>query len=329
MGGQAAHAAIGASMLLGLTACAGAAPQAGPIVYQGPAGLVVVEADGSGARPALPAEFGGEARHADWSPDGSQVVFTLDDADGTRDIYVASAEGAQPRRLVDCVAPCRDADNPAWSPDGTRIAFSRIVIRDGIDQGGTLELADPATGAVEVVATTTTDAQAGVPRWSPDGTRLAVELLRWASASAEETRTTGGAIGVIDLRDEPAQIRPITAFDLHASYPDWHPTQDLIVFQAGDGDPFEQSGVPQQLYTIRPDGSALTLLTSRTVDEPWLALPAWRLDGSGILVTVIRGAGDFAFQTLDAAGGSPVDLVDPATGERLVGAHARQAPSRG
>ncbi len=40
---------------------------------------------------------------------------------------------------------------------------------------------------------------------------------------------------------------------------------------------------------------------------------------------MIRGEGDYAFQTLNADGSDPIDLVDPATDERLVGAHARQA----
>lgn len=302
---------------------------AGPIVYQGPNGLTIVEADGSGARPALPARFGRDAGHADWSPDGSQVAFFFDDPDGTRDIYVADVDGSDSRRLVDCVAPCRDADSPAWSPDGTRIAFTRIVVEDGIDLGATVELADPATGAVSVVASTTTQAEAGGPRWASDGKRLAVELLRWASPSAEETEVTGGAIGVIDLGADPIEVRPITDFGLHASYPDWHPTEDLIVFQAGEGDPFAPAGSPRDLYTVRPDGSALTKLTESTPEQPWLALPAWRSDGTGILVTVIRGPGDHAFWTLDADGGNGVELVDPATGERIVGAHARQATSPG
>ena len=315
--------------ILGLVACAGEDRSSGAMVYQGHNGLTIVASDGSGARPALPRRFGRDARHADWSPDGSHIAFTFDDPDGTRDIYVAALDGSDPRRLVDCVEPCRDADNPAWSPDGTRIAFTRVAISDGADQGATVELADPATGAVDVVASTTTEAEAGVTRWASDGKRLAVELLRWASPDAEETEVTGGAIGVIDLDADPIQVRPITDFGLYASYPDWHPTEDLIVFQAGDGDPFAQSGNPQDLYTIRPDGSALTKLTERTPDQPWLALPAWRADGTGILVTVIRGRGDFAFQTLDADGGNEVDVVDPATGQRIVGAHARQAPSTG
>lgn len=307
------------------SACGGADVASGPIVYQGPEGLVVVQADGSEPRPALPERFGTDARHADWSPDGSRLAFTFDEADGTRDVWLADADGSSARKLVDCVAPCRDADSPAWSPDGERIAFTRIVVVDGIDQGATVELVDPETGSAERVASTTTEAEAGAPRWSPDGERLVVELLRWASPSAEESERTGGAIGVIDLDEKPAVARPLTDFALHASYPDWHPSDDLIVFQAGDGDPFAQEGAPQDLYTVRPDGTGLTRLTRRPPSDPWLALPAWLANGNGILVTVIRGAGDFAFQTLAPDGTDPVDLVDPATGERLVGAHARQS----
>jgi Tol biopolymer transport system component len=65
-----------------------------------------------------------------WSPDGTKIAFVSDrDADHpncsgscNREIYVMNADGSSQTRVT--VDPARD-EFPAWSPDGTKIAFTR------------------------------------------------------------------------------------------------------------------------------------------------------------------------------------------------------------
>jgi TolB protein len=55
----------------------------------------------------------------DWSPNGSRIVFAAGPA-GAEDIWVMDADGSNPVQLTTDAA----ADfAPAWSPDGTQIAF--------------------------------------------------------------------------------------------------------------------------------------------------------------------------------------------------------------
>jgi dipeptidyl aminopeptidase/acylaminoacyl peptidase len=100
---------------------------------------------------------------AAWSPDGDQIAFT-DQAqlpDGSYnegdDLYVIRADGTDLHRIPGSVL---SQYSPAWSPDGTRIAFEDLKSR--------VSIVDVKSGTITVVSP---DGEA--PAWSPDGKRLA------------------------------------------------------------------------------------------------------------------------------------------------------------
>lgn len=123
--------------------------------------LYLAESDGSNARRL----FGGgaSADHPGWAPDGRRIVFVAGSVDqvlgSVGQLQTIGADGRGLRRL----GP-RQARNPAWSPDGDWIAFSRSEN----EVYGVYVV--PADGGRERLLIK----QASDPAWSPDGKRLAV-----------------------------------------------------------------------------------------------------------------------------------------------------------
>ena len=139
-------------------------------------GRYLVSTDGSGARklPYIPLI-------AVWSPDGRQIAFVGNRATGLpgpgarfkddSEIYVMNADGSGTRRLTHNVG--YDGE-PAWSPDGRKIAFQskRRAVR-GVVGGSNGEIYVMNADGSGKRNLTRNPAQDGSPSWSPDGRRIA------------------------------------------------------------------------------------------------------------------------------------------------------------
>jgi TolB protein len=145
-----------------------------------------------------------------WSPDGEHLAFESDfpgaaEVRGRPDlegIYVVDADGSNLRQLTHPPGPPythKPDSGPAWSPDGSQIAFARYLAE--FQEGRRLE--SPGHSEIWVVdldgeaerQLTTTDGDYGAtsPDWSPDGTEVA--FLYDADESTEDT-----GIGETDVR---------------------------------------------------------------------------------------------------------------------------------
>ena len=110
------------------------------------------------------------------SPDAGKVVFAADmeGNGGATHLWVCDFDGSDLRRIV---TGARSEDDPAWSPDGSRIAFEAL----GVDGDTDIWLVH-SDGSGLVRLTHGPDNEQ--PAWSPDGRRLAYTSNAGGTADA-------------------------------------------------------------------------------------------------------------------------------------------------
>jgi hypothetical protein len=203
---------------------------------------------------------------------------------GERSFYTMAPDGS---RVSERAGFPADAFLVTPSPDGRRLAYLRpvggfvhafVMDRDGGARTPLLE----GERAVQHLA------------WSPDGTRLALQVSELASGADDVYVVNADGSGVANLTPDP--LPGIWA----DRAPAWSPDGTRIAFSSN------RSGVTR-LWVMGADGTGPAPVVDPAFDSTERA-PAWSPDGSLL-----------AFAGATAAGGSGVGVVRPdGTGYRLV-----------
>jgi Tol biopolymer transport system component len=184
------------------------------------------------------------------------------------DVYVSPLDVATPIRLT-----FRRADDgqPAWSPDGARLAFKTA-------QFGSNQLAViNADGSGETLLTRTFRFSEGQPAWSPDGTKL---LYRRTPENPLVQNADTWVLDIAASAVDPTQpvTQPVLLRTGDERYPSYSPDGTKIAFR-GDLDLAEPSG-DEEIYVMDADGTNVRQLTSNADFD---SAPSWSPDGREIL----------------------------------------------
>ena len=203
-------------------------------------------------------ERAGEERSPTLSPDGNTVAYSAQ-VNGTWGIYSQRVGGRNATPVVD--DPQRDEAGPAFSADGSLIAFHKSDAVGGIFVAG-------ATG--ESVRRLT---DAGFnPAWSPDGKHIAFAAEEVFDPASRQTKS---ALFVVDV----AGGAPRQLVEADAVQPAWSPSGARIVY-------WSNVGGQRDIYTI-PAAGGTPLAVTKDAAIDWS--PVWSPDGRFIYFSSDRG----------------------------------------
>lgn len=249
------------------------------IIFYGSGGISTTNLDGSGLTSIIPSPGPTSGLSAPaLSPDGAKIAYSVYPVGNSYPfpmghIFTMNSDGSG---AVDLTPGSSSEDfNPVWSPDGTKIAFTRYINYSPDDPAnGVYVMNSDGSNAYEIAA------NAKLATWSPDGSRIAYDAR--------------GRIGISNA-DGSNQIMPTPDMTCNGfyGYPAWSPDGTKIAMMANCGSGY-------LIATMKPDGTGATrvLSTSRAVS------PSWTPDSSQILYsTGSSSANNLYF--VNATGGTP------------------------
>lgn len=193
----------------------------------------------------------------------------------------ANGEGAAQDRLLTGAAGCR-VTLPAFSPDGTRIAFTGCIGRPGV-QSQIFQMNSDGSNVQQVTANAN---GGGGPAWSPDGRRMFFQS------------NANGKPALFSVEAATRQQREIAEFERDAGQMQLSPDGTRVAYNRSIG------GV----INIWLLDLATQKSRQLTFDKEFLGFPSWSPDGKLLTGELHRGA-DTNIVILPSTGGVPTQLT--------------------
>ena len=299
--------------------------------------------DGVGCELLSVSSVGGPPRHlADcdkddgdnlaWSPDGKILAMK---GPGSRGIDFLTLADGSIRHFTEVPASEYLDSDPAFSPDGTLLAFTRWHAAGVAD----LQVA-PVSGGQPKRLTFDNLKVEGVT-WEPDGRHLVYSTNRGGPFTLWRVSIDGGPPDLVPVTGRSVSSPVMSRDGQQLVYEDWNGQTDLFSL-----DLRTPGAQPRQLtYTTRwdwnptasPDGQRIAFVSDRTgFSEVWVADrnggnalkltafggpytsgPAWSPDGREIVFDTPAAEGNFDIYVVNADGGAPRRLTNAPAEDRF------------
>ena len=196
-----------------------------------------------------------------------RIAFMRPDASDHWQVWSAGPRLTGAKRLT---AGLADSGWPAWSPDGTKIAFDSS--RGDLDHRDSTAINDVFTmspDGSDVTKLTDSVGASADAAWSPDGSLIAFDADRGDRSSKQ---------GIYTMRSDGSGLRRVTTLPSGYEYdlaPRFSPDGTRLVFIRYRGKECSQPFCPSEhpaLFIVGVDGTGLRRLTSFTIhpgDADW------------------------------------------------------------
>ena len=207
----------------------------------------------------------------------------------------------------------KSSSSPAWSPDGSRLAF----ISDRTEKRQ-IYVINPLGG--EADALTTVDDGVTSFEWSPDGTRIAFAATEPKTSALKDREKKYGEFQVIDEEHRMTHLslvdvrtratRSLTSGAFTVGSFQWSPDgQAIALDHRADPTPASRGTADISIVTVA-DGSTRKLVTQDGPDTR----PVWSPDGSRIAFQTAMASPSYYYSNqmiavVSAAGGTPEALT--------------------
>jgi eukaryotic-like serine/threonine-protein kinase len=235
--------------------------------------IYLMNADGKSAPRQITNMVPAGACQPSWSPDGMQLVFTspcpgkLDSYPGSN-LFIIDLADNNPE-AVQITSSLEGDYDPAWSPNGKRIAFTSL--RNGTPAIYMLDLDNPTAPPQKLSKISGTEKH---PAWSPSGTQLA--YVRQTIYAQIWVMSDNGLIHRIFSPKGP----------FNNLWPSWSIDEEIIFYSQSSPEP----SVPRLIYRrwedrdnakespipVNPQGSSMPVAeVLPSPDGFWLAYESW------------------------------------------------------